>query len=680
MFFRESLRAAVTVVVLLQGASAYAQTDAQKLAVFDANFYLNKYPDLKAAFGNDAQAAQQHWLQNGLKEGRDASPAFSIGGYRARYPDLQRAFGYDYPALLRHWYDNGIKEKRDPRAAGTYMADPNMAPLDPNFYLSNNVELPAAIGMNVPRLVEHWLTYGIPQGRAPNGAVAAKQVSLDTTFYADRYPDLKQAFGYDAGKLFFHWMNNGRVEGRSPNLATYNLMLPAPRSANGLSVLRLGDYMKPGDYMISNNRRYILAFQTDANLVVYETDHPSKASDANRRWFQHPQSFDTKKKYFMVLQPDGHFCTYEGSSSANQGRYIGCVPDKAGGPIGRYFVALQDDGNLVVYKGQGPDDNRGWIWDRITTLPSKGFNFKSIVENVDSVVRAGAAAIVYASNEVAHTTVDVSNKVANTTASVAVTVGREVEQGGQIVGREVVRNGEIVGYAVANAAVEAWNFLNNSCGAIGRKVFPIDAYFKGASTVANAVVKYGNTGGGQQLASAEQCFDWAQDGFYCAMPKELGKLVSQAGSMPGNVVNLSTKIFNEAKSKDCLIAGASTIMAGALGMEMCAMTKVVVNDAKGAYACYAAAEAKGIMAKFVPGGKTNGFPSQTSCTSAGQLALQVAEKVVTDDLSDQVKLAAKSGKSAALVAEQLMVVYSVAGQANSYQNIVDELHKLPECN
>jgi hypothetical protein len=679
MFFRDLLRIAVTVVVLLQGANALAQTDAQKLGVLDATFYLNKYPDLKAAFGNDTQAATQHWLQNGYKEGRDSSPNFSLGGYRARYPDLQRAINYDYPALLRHWYDFGIKEKRDPRAAGTYMADPAMAPLDPNFYLANNSELPAAIGMNVPRLVDHWLNYGLPQGRAPNAVAAAKQVNLDITFYADRYPDLKQAFAYDANKLYFHWINNGRAEGRSPNLATYNLMLPAPRSANGLSVLRLGDYMKPGDFMISNNRRFILAFQTDANLVVYETDNPAKASDANRRWYQHPRSFDTKKKYFMVLQPDGHFCTYEGSSTADQGAYVGCVPDKAGGPIGRYFVALQDDGNLVVYKGQGPDDNRGWIWDRITTLPSKGFNYKAIVENVDSVVRAGAAAVTSAANEVAHTTVDVSNKVANTTTSVAVTVGREVEQGGQIVGREVVRNGEIVGYAVSNFAQDAWSYLRGNCGVIGRKAFPIDAYFKGASTVANAVIKYGNTGGGAQLASAEQCFNWAQDGFYCAIPAEMEKVVSQAASMPGNMVNLSTKIFNEAKSSECLIAGAATAMMGAVGLEMCAFTKVVVNDAKGAYACYAAAEAKGIMAKFT-GGSSNGFPSQKACTAAGQLALKVSEKVLTDDLSDQVKLAAKSGKSAALVAEQLLLVYSVSGQGSNYENLVNELHKLPECN
>lgn len=677
MFFRESLRAAVTVVVLLQGASAFAQTDAQKLAVFDANFYLNKYPDLKSAFGNDVQAAQQHWLQNGLKEGRDASPAFSIGGYRARYPDLQRAFGYDYSALLRHWYDAGMKEKRDPRATGTYMADPNMAPLDPNFYLANNAELPAAIGMNVPRLVEHWLTYGIPQGRAPNAAVAARQVNLDTTFYADRYPDLKQAFGYDVGKLYNHWMNFGRVEGRSPNLPTYNLMLPAPRSANGLSILRLGDYLKPGEFMISNNRRYILAFQADANLVVYETDHPSKASDANRRWYQHPQSFDTTKKYFMVLQPDGHFCTYRGSSAADQGAYVGCVPDKAGGPIGRYFVLLQDDGNLVVYKGQGPEDNRGWIWDRITTLPSKGFNYKSLVENVDSVMRAGAAAIVSAANDVAHTTVDVSNKVANTTTSVAVTVGREVEQGGQIVGREVVRNGEIVGYAVANLAQSAWDLMYANCGTIGRKAFPIDKYFKGASFIANSVIKYGNTGGGAQATSAEQCFNWAQDGFYCDIPKELVNVVSRSASIPGNAINLSSKIFNEAKSTECLAAGGATILAGGVGMEVCGFAKVVANDAQGAYACYIAAESKGVMAKFA--GQSKGFPSQSSCTASGQLALRVAENILTDTLNDRVKQASSSGKSAALVADLLMDIYPTVNGAN-YPSVVAELHKLPECN
>ncbi|MEI6735207.1 MAG: hypothetical protein WCK94_14605, partial [Comamonadaceae bacterium] len=95
---------------------AAAPSAAQYLSVLDATFYLNKYPDLKAAFGTNLEAAKTHWLQYGYKEGRDSAPGFSIGGYMARYPELQKTLGIDYAAYLGHWFSNGIKEKRDPSA------------------------------------------------------------------------------------------------------------------------------------------------------------------------------------------------------------------------------------------------------------------------------------------------------------------------------------------------------------------------------------------------------------------------------------------------------------------------------------------------------------------------------------------------------------------------------------
>lgn len=40
----------------------------------DWGAYLNRYPDLKAAFGNDHTMAENHWNTHGKKEGRDCSP------------------------------------------------------------------------------------------------------------------------------------------------------------------------------------------------------------------------------------------------------------------------------------------------------------------------------------------------------------------------------------------------------------------------------------------------------------------------------------------------------------------------------------------------------------------------------------------------------------------------------
>jgi hypothetical protein len=421
---------------------------------------------------------------------------------------------------------------------------------------------------------------------------------------------------------------------------------------------------------------------------------------------------------------------YRGTVTA-QGQGIKCQPNGAGGPIGRYYMTLQDDGNLVIYKGNGPADSRGWVWDRITTKPSSGFSFNSITEAVSTFVvntantvangtagaantvtagsvnaandfareaaaaaaaaraaaEAAAAAVAAASKVALNATVNTAGLVANTTQGVAVTVGRSVENAGQVVGKEIVKNGQIVGYAVADLAVDAWNLLNNSCGLIGRRVFPIDAYFQGARQITGTLNTYsGFLPGSAELKratdQANQCFEWVQDGFYCSFPKEIAKIVSQSATIPGNLINLATRVFNEAKSQDCLIAGAATVTFGATGLQVCALGKVVVTDAQKAFACFSAAESKGVMRKFfTPGASSPSFPNQAACKGIGELAFIVAETVLTEGLSSQAKAAKAAGKSntVAIVADQLRSVYSIAAAGADYNKIVGELETMPEC-
>ena len=71
--------------------------------IFDAHYYIDRYPDLKAAFGTDFEAATQHWLNQGLSvEGRIGSPVFDVRFYIDRYPDLKAAFGTDFNAATKH--------------------------------------------------------------------------------------------------------------------------------------------------------------------------------------------------------------------------------------------------------------------------------------------------------------------------------------------------------------------------------------------------------------------------------------------------------------------------------------------------------------------------------------------------------------------------------------------------
>ena len=80
--------------------------------VFDAKTYLNTYSDLKTAFGTDYEAALEHFVNNGMAEGRQASSNFNVYAYKARYADLQKAFGDDLPAYYKHFIQFGFSEGR----------------------------------------------------------------------------------------------------------------------------------------------------------------------------------------------------------------------------------------------------------------------------------------------------------------------------------------------------------------------------------------------------------------------------------------------------------------------------------------------------------------------------------------------------------------------------------------
>ena len=53
-----------------QTNQSYQINQINRLNEVQALQYLNKYPDLKKAFGNNIKKAQEHWINCGIKEGR----------------------------------------------------------------------------------------------------------------------------------------------------------------------------------------------------------------------------------------------------------------------------------------------------------------------------------------------------------------------------------------------------------------------------------------------------------------------------------------------------------------------------------------------------------------------------------------------------------------------------------
>lgn len=81
--------------------------------VFNPQYYLNTYSDLRAAFGSDYNKAWNHFQQYGMNESRQACKDFNVTVYRVNYEDLKKTFVSNMPAYYKHYCEYGKKEGRN---------------------------------------------------------------------------------------------------------------------------------------------------------------------------------------------------------------------------------------------------------------------------------------------------------------------------------------------------------------------------------------------------------------------------------------------------------------------------------------------------------------------------------------------------------------------------------------
>ena len=100
------------------------QSDAATLKdVFDEYYYADTYEDLKEAFGYDKEALWNHFVTQGLDEGRNMNGLIDIVKYREQYEDLQEAFGDDILALWNHYQASRVTEGREARPEAVIVAE-----------------------------------------------------------------------------------------------------------------------------------------------------------------------------------------------------------------------------------------------------------------------------------------------------------------------------------------------------------------------------------------------------------------------------------------------------------------------------------------------------------------------------------------------------------------------------
>lgn len=122
--------------------------------IFDLNYYMSHNPDLQKAFGNDYDKYLEHFINYGMKEGRQASETFNLNYYKNKYKDLRDAFGNDNKKYYEHFLKYGMKEKR--QASATF---------DIAMYMKLYEDLRKAFGKDFKKYYSHFNLNGITEGR-----------------------------------------------------------------------------------------------------------------------------------------------------------------------------------------------------------------------------------------------------------------------------------------------------------------------------------------------------------------------------------------------------------------------------------------------------------------------------------------------------------------------------------
>src|SRR4051812_26052154 len=169
--------------------------------VFDWGFYVTRHPDLAKAGITNAAAATEHWLNNGIYEGRQPAPWFHPAQYLEVYVDLRNAFGpANYVAATQHYLTHGISE-------GRQGAPFDRDVFDWQFYLANNPEVARAGFSTESGARAHWAQYGLANGRQAMWGFHTRQ-------YLEQNPDLQPVFGSNYAQALIHFQRYGHRRGR----------------------------------------------------------------------------------------------------------------------------------------------------------------------------------------------------------------------------------------------------------------------------------------------------------------------------------------------------------------------------------------------------------------------------------------------------------------------------------
>ena len=388
---------------LVGAPTVYGGTDYS--AVYDPAFYLDRNPDLKAAFSRsygqvaltDYRALLSHFVRCGMAEGRVSSPAFDLASYYNANEDLRGAYGMDLRSYYLHYLKWGRHEGRAcagvdslaswRRASGGTDYSPVY---DGAYYFEHNSDLQAAFSKRVGRgtivddgaLLAHFLRYGAGEGRRGNE-------SFDVVSYYNANEDLRAAFGLNAASYYRHYCLYGKKEGRV--CSGVGSLTSWQHVSGGIDYSPVYD----GAYYYSNNSDLQTAFiKRFAGSEVYddgallrhflsyganELRRGNTTFDVRSYYNEYPDLRKIYRQHWISYYQ--HYCRY----GKREGRHpSGCTQIKGyhgfQNPVGYYYVdsasvVLAHRGGRFGYASPSRLTNTATKADCINAMISRAYDY-----------------------------------------------------------------------------------------------------------------------------------------------------------------------------------------------------------------------------------------------------------------------------------------------------------------
>ncbi|MCR5292755.1 MAG: polysaccharide deacetylase family protein [Eubacterium sp.] len=183
--------------------------------VYDYYYYTQRYPDVKRTYGNDDIAALRHFINFGMKEGRQGKASFDVWSYKNAHPDIRAAYGNDLKSYYIHYIKYGYRENRvctnRPKVVGAttvYNGVDYKSVYSYYYYTNKYPDILKAYGNDDVAVLRHFVNFGMKEERQGSAEFNPK-------LYKSRYDDLRSAYGDNNSKYYYHYINAGKAEGRS---------------------------------------------------------------------------------------------------------------------------------------------------------------------------------------------------------------------------------------------------------------------------------------------------------------------------------------------------------------------------------------------------------------------------------------------------------------------------------